>query len=56
MTENSNFLFWRDSFQITAREWRYKIVAHFETQTFQPDKALIKCYFVQIQHFLRNVL
>jgi hypothetical protein len=28
--------------------WRYKIVAHFEAQTYQPAKPLIKCYFVQI--------
>ena len=28
--------------------WRYKIVAHFETQTYQPAKPLIKCCFIQI--------
>jgi hypothetical protein len=27
---------------------RYKIVAHFEAQTYQPAKPLIKCYFIQI--------
>jgi hypothetical protein len=33
---------------IASNGWRYEIVAHFETQTYQPDKPLIKCYFVQI--------
>ena len=36
--------------------WRYKIVAYFETQTYQPAKSLIKYYFLQIYHHPSNVL
>jgi hypothetical protein len=28
--------------------WQYKIVAHFEAQTYQTAKPLINCYIVQI--------
>jgi len=35
-------------FNIIAYVWRYKIVAHFEIQTYQPVNPLINCYFAQI--------